>query len=157
MSTFGGNLGLALLWSALVGRLTVVDLGVGFTIGYVLLGWLIPDERSRAYRWRLPRVVLFVGYYAVEVVISSLRIAWEVVTPRARRRPGIIDVPLDVETDLEIALLLNLVTFTPGTIALDLSPDRKTMRVHDMFLVDAERSRRHIKQRYERWVLRILR
>jgi multicomponent Na+:H+ antiporter subunit E len=100
MNLFGWNLGLALVWCALLGRLTVVDLGVGFAIGYVLLGWLLPDTRSRAYRRRLPLVVAFLGYYAVEVIVSSLRIAWEVVTPRPRRQPGIIPVPLDVDRDL---------------------------------------------------------
>lgn len=153
----GWNLGIALVWCALAGRLTVADLTAGFAIGYVLVGWLMPGNEGRVYLRRLPIAIAFVGYYASEVIVASLRIAWEVITPTAHRRPGIIAVPLEVSTDLEIALLLNLVTFTPGTVALDLSEDRRTMIVHDMFLVDAETSRRRIKRRYEQWVLRILR
>jgi multicomponent Na+:H+ antiporter subunit E len=157
MRMVGWNLALALAWCALAGRLTLVDLFIGYVIGYGLLGWLVPSKSARAYVRRIPRVLGFVGAYAFEVVVSSLRIAWEVVTPWPRRSPGIVEVPLDVETDAEIALLANLVTFTPGTVALDVAEDRSHMLVHDMFIKDPETSRDKIKQRYERWVMRLLR
>lgn len=153
----GWNLGLALVWCALAGSLTLMDVLVGFAIGYLLIGWLTPTPEARSYLRRLPLMLVFFGYYGAQVVASSLRIGWEIVTPKAHRRPGIINVPLDVETDLQIALLVSLVTFTPGTVALDLSPDRKTLIVHDMFLDNADAARRRIKRRYERWVLRIFR
>lgn len=157
MRMLAWNLGIALVWCALAGRVTLAELGVGFGVGYLLLGWLTPTEEARAYLRRLPLIVAFFGYYAWQVIASSLRIAWEVITPTAHRRPGIIRVPLDVTSDLEIALLTSLVTFTPGTVALDLSPDRRTLLVHDMFVTDPERTRRLIKHRLERWVLRIFR
>lgn len=157
MRILGWNLGLALVWAAFVGRLTIVDLIVGFVLGYGVLGWLTPTAEARAYQRRVPLMVVFLGYYAGQVIASSLRIAWEILTPTAHRRPGIIKVPLDVETDLEIALLVSLVTFTPGTVALDLSRDRRTLIVHDMFLGDAASARWRIKHHYERWVLRLFR
>lgn len=157
MRMTGWNLVIAFAWCALAGRLTLVDLLAGYAIGYGLLGWLVPSPAAHAYVRRLPRVLGFVVVYAYEVIVSTLRIAWEVVTPTPRRRPGIIEVPLDVKTDAEIALLANLVTFTPGTVTLDISDDRSRMIVHDMFIKDPEASRSHIKHRYERWVMRLLR
>lgn len=157
MRLIGWNLVIALVWCALAGRLTLGDLLVGFAIGYGLLGWLVPSAAARAYVRRWPRVLAFVVIYTYEVLASSLRIAWEVITPRPRRRPGIIEVPLDVTTEAEVALLANLVTFTPGTVALDLSEDRTIMIVHDMFIDDPDAARARIKRRYERWVMRLLR
>lgn len=156
MRMLGWNLALAFVWCALAGSLSIAVLGMGFAVGYLLIGWLIPTRDARAYLRRLPLAIAFLGFYIGEVILSSLRIAWEVITPAPRRRPGLVTVPLDVRTDAQIALLLNTVTFTPGTIAVDLSPDRQTMIVHDMFLTDAEVSRQRIKRRYERWVLRLL-
>lgn len=156
MRLLGWNLGLALVWCALAGSLTIIDVLIGFVVGYGLLGWLTPTDEGRSYLRRLPLMFAFVGYYTWQVIASSLRIAWEIVTPTARRRPGIVEVPLDVHSDLQIALLANLITFTPGTVTLDLSADRRTMIVHDMFLEDADAARRQIKRRLERWVLRIL-
>lgn len=153
----GWNLALALTWCALAGRLTMPDLLVGYVIGYGLLGWLIPAPSARAYVRRIPRVFAFLAAYAYEVIVSSLRIAWEVVTPTPRRTPGMIDVPLDVTTEAEIALLANLITFTPGTVTIDIAEDRSHIIVHDMFLKDPETSRKKIKQRYERWVMRLMR
>ena len=51
----------------------------------------------------------------------------------------------------------NLVSLTPGSLSLDLSPDRSTLLVHVMFLDDAERCRREIKDGFERRVLELLR
>jgi multicomponent Na+:H+ antiporter subunit E len=153
----GWNLALALAWCALAGRLTISDIIVGFAIGYALLGWLVPSRAAHAYVTRIPQVLAFIVIYAYEVMISSMRIAWEIVTPVPHRRPGIIEVPLDVNTDAEIALLANLITFTPGTVAIDIAEDGSHMVVHDMFIKDPDLSRRHIKQRYERWVMRLMR
>lgn len=157
MRMVGWNLALALAWCALVGRLTLADLIVGYVIGFGVLGWLIPGPSPRAYVRRLPRVFAFVAVYASEVVVSTLRMAWEVVTPYPRRNPGMIEVPLDVTTDTEIAMLANLITFTPGSVMLDVADDRRHMLVHVLFLDDPEASIRHIKRRYERWVLRLMR
>lgn len=156
MRMLGWNLALALVWCALAGRLAILELTLGFAVGYLLIGWLIPTKDARAYLRRLPLAIGFLAYYVGEVIIASLRIAWEVITPSPRRAPGFVSVPLDVTTDAQIALLINTVTFTPGTVAIDLSPDRHTLLVHDMFLTDVEASRQRIKRRYERWVLRLL-
>jgi multicomponent Na+:H+ antiporter subunit E len=157
MRMLGWNFALALAWCALAGRLTLVDLVVGFAIGYGLLGWLVPSDAARRYAQKWPHVLVFLANYAVEVIVSSLRIAWEVITPVPRRRPGIIRVPLEVKTDTEIAVLANLITFTPGTVTLDISEDRTSMYVHDMFIDHPKASRERIKRKYERWVLRLFR
>jgi multicomponent Na+:H+ antiporter subunit E len=74
-------------------------------------------------------------------------------------RPGVIAVPLDAKTDAEITLLANLITLTPGTLSLDLSPDRGVLYVHTMYIDqdDVERARRQIKDNLERRVLELLR
>jgi len=98
----------------------------------------------------------FLGFFLVELVRSTLRVAHDVVTPQDYRRPAIICIPLDVTSDFQIALLANLVTLTPGTMALGLSEDRRSLLVHAMFAPDVEVLRREIKQGYERRVLELL-
>ncbi len=77
--------------------------------------------------------------------------------PTRYRRPGIVAVPLDAETDLEIAFLANLITLTPGSLCVDISEDRRTMYIHAMFVDDPDSVRSEIKGRFERWVLVLLR
>ncbi len=60
-------------------------------------------------------------------------------------------------SDVEITLLANLVTLTPGTLSLDVSEDRSTLFVHAMFVDDPDVLRREIKHGFERRVLELLR
>jgi multicomponent Na+:H+ antiporter subunit E len=109
------------------------------------------------YFTKLLRLVLLAGFVLYELVLSSLRVAWDVVTPRAYRTPGIIAVPLDAETDLEIAVVANLVTLTPGTLSLEVIESSRTLFVHSMFADDPDSIRTTIKQRFEAPVLELLR
>jgi len=105
----------------------------------------------------IPKAVFFAGFIIRELVLSTLRVAWEVVTPAKTRRQGIIAVPLDAKSDLEIALLANLITFTPGTLSLDVSNDRSVLYVHTMFIDDPEQLKRDIKHGFERRVIDLVR
>jgi multicomponent Na+:H+ antiporter subunit E len=72
-------------------------------------------------------------------------------------RPGIVAVPLDAQTDLEITLMANLITLTPGTLSLDVSEDRHTLYVHAMFVDSPESVRDSIKNGFERRLLELIR
>ncbi len=95
-------------------------------------------------------------FYCCDLVYSAFRIAWDIVTIKNYSKPGIIKVPLDAKTDLEIAVIANLITFAPGTMVVGLSADRKFMQVHVMFLDDDSKEINHIKTKLESKVLEIL-
>ena len=83
--------------------------------------------------------------------------AYDVVTPKFYMTPGIVRVPLEAETNLEITLLANLITLTPGTLSLDVSDDRKVLYVHAMYLKDKQAFIDDIKNGFEKRLLEILR
>ena len=151
------NLLLALGWCAVVGSFTLVDLAVGFLVGYLVL-WLVrPLYGPTRYFERfllLPGLVLF---FLGELVVSSLRVAWDVITPTLHSRPGIVAVPLDLRGDVEITVLANLVSLTPGTLSLEVSDDRRTLYVHAMFADPPQAVRQRIKDGLERRVMEIMR
>ncbi|MFT3974239.1 MAG: Na+/H+ antiporter subunit E [Amaricoccus sp.] len=65
-----------------------------------------------------------------DLALSSLAVARTVLDPR-RAAPGFVTVPLTrARTDLEITLVANYITLTPGTLTVDVSPDRRTLLVH---------------------------
>jgi multicomponent Na+:H+ antiporter subunit E len=98
-----------------------------------------------------------ITYFGKELLISNLKVLWDVITPQHISRPGIIALPLDARTDAEIMLVANLISLTPGTLSLDLSEDRRSLYIHVMFLDDIEQTRRQIKQGLERRVLEVMR
>lgn len=157
MIPFVINLALAVGWAALFSTFTLPSLATGFGVGYAILWLLSPLFPGSHYCQKLFDLVRLTLHFLWELIVSSLQVAWDVVTPGYRSRPGIIAVPIDAKTDLEITTLANLVSLTPGTLSLDLSSDQKTLYVHAMFVDDPANIRRDIKQGMERRVLEALR
>lgn len=157
MTIFLLNLLLALLWAAVVGSVDPAHLLTGFVVGYVVLWMARPVLGPTRYFGKLFEAVRFVAFFVYELVLANLRVAWDVLTPRSSRRPGVVAVPLEPDSDVEITLLANLVTLTPGSLSLDVSPDRRVLYVHAMFVDDPDQLRRDIKQGFERRVLELLR
>lgn len=151
------NLLLALGWCALVGELDVASYLAGLALGFLVLRACAPLFGPTAYFRKLPRLLELAAFFLVELVRSSLRVAHDVLTPAHRSRPGVVAVPLEPMSDLELTLLATLASLTPGTLALDLSADRRILFVHTMFLDTPEALRREIKQSLERRVLGVTR
>jgi multicomponent Na+:H+ antiporter subunit E len=106
---------------------------------------------------KVPRILTFLGFYLLEMIRSNLRVAYDILTPRHRMKPGIIAIPLEKASPLETVLLSNLITMTPGTLLLDLSEDGRTMYVHAMYIDNQEELRAQLKDEIEKRVLEILR
>lgn len=157
MIPFLANILLALAWAALTGSNDPVVFLTGFVLGYGMIAWLRPLPGSEGYGRKVPAAIALAIFFAWELVVSTLRVAWDVVTPQRLRKPGIVAVPLDAKTDAEIALLACLVTLTPGSLSLDVSEDRSRLYVHAMFVDDADEVRERIKTGFERRVLEIMR
>lgn len=155
MVTLVWNLVLAVVWAALAGGFSGLNLALGFAVGWIALGFTWGFHNS--YFRKAPRLVLFAVYYTWAMLVANVRVAVDVATPRHRSRPAIVDIPLDARSDLEIMLLANLINLTPGTLALDLSDDGRTLYVHGMFVKDAGRFRADIKDGLERRLLELLR
>lgn len=149
------NILLALSWGALTGSFTPVNLLFGFGLGHLLL-WIGQSHLAPSnYFARVRRAIGFVLYFLWQLLLANLRVTYDVLTPRNYMRPGVLAIPLDVTTDVEITLLANLLTLTPGSLSLDVSADRRTLYVHLMYMGDEERARREIKEGFERRVREI--
>ncbi|MEM0947497.1 MAG: Na+/H+ antiporter subunit E [Pseudomonadota bacterium] len=153
MNLLSLNLLLAVVWAGLWADFSILQLVVGFHVGFVAL-WLASPlfgDPSPYFRraWRTLRLV---GFFLYELIVSSLQVAWDVLTPRHLSTPAIVEVPLDVKSDLEILLVTNLISLTPGTLSLDVTPDRKTLIVHAMFVDDPDALIANLKGGMERMV-----
>ena len=157
MNLFMLNLFLALGFSAVLGQFTLTGLLTGFAVGYAALWISKPLYPDAAYFVRVPRVLRLAGYFLYQLIVSNFRVMWEVITPRHSSRPGIIGIDLAARTDLEIMLVANMISLTPGTLSLDISDDRRVLYVHFMFLDDPAAARHEIKEGLERRVLEALR
>lgn len=153
MNAFGFNILLAIAWIAMTGEVSLFNAISGFLVGYGAL-WLIqPLTGTSSYFRRVFAWIRLVIMFHYELIVSSLQVAVDVLTPRHRARPAIIKMPLDVTSDAGLLLVTNLISLTPGTLSLDVSDDRKTLTVHAMFGDDPEAICRSLKSGMERWVI----
>jgi multicomponent Na+:H+ antiporter subunit E len=150
------NLLLALAWVVLNGRFALDTLIAGAVIGRIVLlvlakGEVLPSARVR----RFERAVSLLAYLLWQIVLANLRLTRDVVSVQLRMRPGVIQLPLAISTDGEILLLAAMINITPGSVALDVSEDRRTMYVHVMHITTPEQARRQIKDGFERRILEL--
>jgi multicomponent Na+:H+ antiporter subunit E len=148
---------LSLAWMALTGDWSLPALLFSCALGWLLLRLVRPLGGDGFRRVRVARLPGFLLYFQKEVVVANLKVAATVVAPRGRLRPAIVAVPLAVDRDAEIALLANLITLTPGTLSLDVSPDRRTLYVHAMAVTSPDDLRREVRDGFERRILEVFR
>lgn len=151
------NLFLAVVWVGLTGEFSHANFLVGFLLSALVIRIVTPVAGARHYAVKLWYGAELVGYFLWQLLLANLRVAYDVLTPTHRMSPGVIAVPLDARTDLEITLLANLITITPGSLSLDVSDDRSVLYLHVMHLGDIAEYRRQIKQGLEARILRLLR
>jgi len=149
---------LALAWAALQGEFSLRTLLTGHVLGYLILVMLVRGGvlEPSPYIGRVHRVLGLAAYFFWELVRANLRLALDVATPKFNMKPGFIALPLDATGDGEILLLSMLINTTPGSVALDVSEDRKTLYVHVMYMDTPDAAREEIKQGFERRVLGVL-
>jgi multicomponent Na+:H+ antiporter subunit E len=154
---FSMNIMLSLIWVALTGALSVVNFLFGFALSFLIIWIISTSKTNRKYFKVIPNIVSFVFYFLYELIKANIQVAYDVITPTFYMKPGIVCVPLDVKTDLEITLLANIISLTPGTLSLDVSNDKKVLYVHAMYINDKEEFIKDIKNGFERRLLEIMR
>jgi multicomponent Na+:H+ antiporter subunit E len=152
------NILLSMIWIALTGSLVIANFVFGFVLSFLIM-WVVKskDADQKKYFVVIPRIISFAFFFLYELIKANIQVAYDVITPKFYMTPGIVSVPLDAQTDIEITLLANIISLTPGTLSLDVSDDRKVLYVHSMYIKDKEEFIRDIKMGFERKLLLILR
>lgn len=146
------NLILALFWVAMTGSLTVANFILGFLLGAGAL-WLVRDRLpSQRYFTRVAACIRLTATFIVELVKSTwsvVKLAWQ---PGRRYTSAFVAIPLHVKSDIEITLLANLITLTPGTLSVDVADDRSTLYIHALDAPDIAALRSDIANGFEQQV-----
>ena len=107
---------------------------------------------------RLWHALALAAAFCRDLVVSSLLVARAVLLGNRAVRPRFVIVPLSkARTDLEITLVANYITLTPGTLTVDVSPDRSRLLVHSLLAGDSATVRADVQQGIEARVTRVTR
>lgn len=157
MTVFVLSLVSAVIWAAITGSASVQNLLLGFGLSTLAL-WIVRQEIGpKNHVRRLGRMLSLLLLFFKELALSAWKVAVLVLHPRMQVKPGIFAFPLTVDRDFEITLLANLITLTPGTLSVDVSPDRRTLFVHALDCSDVEATKRDIAEGFERKIMEAFR
>lgn len=156
-SLFLSNLILAIIWVMATGTLTEENFLFGFFIGFGIL-WIITFKKEeRKYFTGIPKLFRFGIFVLLEIVKANFQTLKESFYPTSKLEPAIVKVPLDAVTDLEISILSNIISLTPGTLIMDVSDDKKVVYVHVMHLLNKDQFIKDIKFKFEKPLLELMR
>jgi multicomponent Na+:H+ antiporter subunit E len=133
---------LTAVWAALWGEFSPANLISGAVVATLVLVVfpLRRDERHGTFR-PIPALA-YVGYFLGQLVVTNIQVAWEIVTPRNRDNEGIIAVPVvPSASQTVLAMLVNSVGLTPGTMVIDLTESPRVLYVHFLHLDDVDEAR----------------
>lgn len=157
MTLFGLNLALAFVWAMATGVVSMGNLLVGFGVGMLVLHFVAPTLGDERYAVRFFLAIGLLFFFLKELVLSSVRVAIDVLRPRLTMRPAVVAVPLELTDDAQITLLANLISLTPGTLSVDVAEDKSALFVHAMYGDDADALKRTLKADFERRIQEVFR
>ncbi len=151
------NVLLAIVWMAVTGTYSLLNMAFGFLLGVFALSLIREQVGTVGYFTRLRKVAVLALVFLYELVMSTIRVAITVLSPNMNLKPGIFAYKLEVDRDIEITILANLITLTPGTLSVDVSEDKQYLYVHAIDCSDVDATRRDIADSFERRILEAFR
>lgn len=130
---------LTLVWLLLWGNVSVANVLSGLTLALLITVLLpLPDVpvQGRVHPLSLLWLALRVMWWLVQ---SSLQVVWLAVRPGPLPSAAVLRARLALKSDFVLALGVNIMNLTPGTIVLEIDQSRRLLYVH-VLDVGAQRS-----------------
>ncbi|BBY98825.1 Na+/H+ antiporter subunit E [Mycolicibacterium fallax] len=121
---------LVAVWMLLWGDVSWANLLSGLVLALLITFALPLPPVPVQSRVRPLGVLRLVGYLAVNLVVSSLQTAWLAIRPGPPPLTAVLRAQLAIRSDLMLALAVNIINLTPGTIVLEIDQVRRIVYIH---------------------------
>ncbi|MCM3033975.1 MULTISPECIES: Na+/H+ antiporter subunit E [unclassified Niallia] len=149
------NVLLGFMWMVMTVSFEPVAFFKGYLFGLLILYIFRNFFSSRFYLFRILAVLNLTYIFIRELISSNIAVVKTVLKPKLDMKPGIFAYPTILEKNWEITILANLITLTPGTLVIEVSPDNKILYVHALDINDAQESIDSIKNTFEKAILEV--
>jgi multicomponent Na+:H+ antiporter subunit E len=145
---------LVVVWILLWGTWSWANLisGVIVAVAVTLLLPLPPVVGGTRMR---PAVLVFLGHFLVDLVLSAAQVAWQTIRPGGIHHSAIISVQLRTDSDLLLTIVAEALTLVPGSLVIDMDREDRTLSLHILHVrdeADVERRRAAVLAEEERVV-----
>lgn len=141
----GSAVALSAVWVMLWGTITPGTLVMAVLVAtFVLAVFPMPRVASRI-RIRPLSLLWLMLLFTYHLITASFQVGWMAIRPRGVSRGSIIRVPLGDPDDLRRTIVAEMTSLVPGTVVIDLLPDRSELVIHVLDHCDEERRVREVE------------
>ncbi|MEJ2862997.1 Na+/H+ antiporter subunit E [Actinomycetospora flava] len=124
---------LVLVWVLLWGTFSWANVLGGLVVALVVLA-VFPLPAAPGRGWLHPGAALrLVGRFVVDIVVSSLQVAWQSlqsVLPGRPIRSSVVAVQLASSSEFVMAMIVEMLSLVPGSVVIEARPERRTIYAH---------------------------
>ncbi len=131
-------------WCALWGAVSVANVLSGVVVAVTVT--LVVGVEPGQGRIHLLALIRFVWLVAVDLVVSTVSVAWEILTPTDHTDEAIIAVDTQVESRAHLLMLVVAITVTPGTAVVDTDADTGRLYLHLLHADKADGIVEHVRR-----------
>ncbi|GAA0136759.1 Na+/H+ antiporter subunit E [Paenibacillus sp. YSY-4.3] len=153
------NLFIAFLWMVLndEDELRFTTFFAGFLVGVAIIFVMQRFFGKQFYLHRFYRVVKLILIFISELFMSAFVVMKHIISPKIDIKPGIFTYQTALKSDWEVTTLALLLTLTPGSVVMEVSPEGDTFYIHAL---DIERYKKDLIRslgRFEKAIMEVTR
>lgn len=151
------NLSIGALWMFFQDDWSVLTFFSGYLFGLLVIFMLRRFLPTKFYPITLLAIINLLFVFIYELVSSSILVIRQVMRPKINIAPGIFTLETELESDVEITLLAMLITLTPGSVVMEISPNGKIFYIHAMDIPESSDAVLRSRDKFEAAIKKVTR
>ena len=151
------NIFIGFLWMLLQDKWSFPSFFAGYLVGMVILFFMRRFFSKSFYLGTFLSILKLLLVFMKELVSSTILVLKQVTRRKIDVQPGVFALKTELNGDWEIPILALLLSLTPGSVVLEISPDNKTFFIHAMDMKESKQSIIKSKMRFEKAIKEVTR
>ena len=151
------NIFIGFLWMLLQDKWSFPSFFAGYLVGIIILFFVRRFFSESFYMGTFFSILKLLFVFMKELVSSTVLVLRQVTRKKIDVQPAIFALKTDLNGDWEIPLLALLLSLTPGSVVLEISPDNKTFYIHAMDLKESKQAIIKAKMSFEKAIKEVTR
>jgi multicomponent Na+:H+ antiporter subunit E len=157
VAQIASNLIIALTWTFLLTPFSMENMYIGWIFGLIVVYFWQRRTGGYFYPRKLWEIIYLTYVFLREVTKSAFQVMSFVFTPGTiKTQPVLIPYETGLTSPFGIILLSNMITITPGTFVVEISPDNKVLLIHAFHAPDVEALKRDVREYFEANIRKVL-
>lgn len=129
----------------------------GFLVGTVIVFLMRRFFGGRFYLHRLFSIIKLIFIFISETIQSAVVVIKQILSPKINIKPGIFRYETNLTSDWEITTLALLLTLTPGSVVMEVTPEGNVFYIHAMDIIKTKDDLIGSLNRFEKAIMEVTR